>query len=710
MTINKNQIYDLIKQLSKNECYIGLHGIADNSDIKNDFSHLSKAEKAQKILELGLKNARGQTISHTVRNFGILENITASDAENINNYSFYSPSGEETIVVVAIPIFFEDSKGRKIFGGYKEEKKVSIDSAECITDYIFKDNIPSEMILGSYKYSADNQTVEFIENPKYYSHLSQSEKDDFINKYFSKFNVFDINDTEQIEKIIEFAKDWDNMPYLQKTIAQYERGLEMEKNESHTEIVDYEKELCQRLDKVLDACQHIDDVRADALELIRKTVNNNENYLEWLHYKKKDILEEQREFKDLPYILNDTKMPFYGQISTNEFSYGGADDALNSMIALPIYTMPQINGNLEENFRLKKKKKMLLGNNSCIIIEKSISNSELEKIKQTILEKIHNQEMNLGRKLTEKEKNNIISNVASLYDIENVTSFDLNSGLLVSDWENYSKENNIPNTNSNGSSAWKLASVKIIDNRARVNGHNYSLEGQLEATRLNKIDITELNYKKEEKNIEAELLKEIDENYEYRSILSKLGYKEMRDHNGEALIDLNELKKMIANGRTSEVALLLLKENKYLRDFIKNITKKDEKELELANMPNQEINVEEKSYSMDELDSTKLTNLDLSLVKPNYDIIFHSQTSNDLGITAIALYRVGKEFGIYVPMDKEAYNSLSKELKKQGMTIEQIDELCQKYYKEHKDEIDEMFLKELELTAFSDSMTDDYTK
>ncbi len=712
MTISREQVYELIKQLSENECYVGLHGIADKSDLINEFSHLSKNEKAKKILEVGLKNARGQTISHTVRNFGLLENMTIMDIKNINDYGFYSPSGEEAIVVISIPLFFEDSNGMKIFGGYKESKSSDIDSAECITDYIFKDNIPTEMILGFYTYNRNGNNVEFIENPKYYSKLSQSEKDEFINRYFNKYNAFDVNNDELIERVKEFANDWEHLSYLKKTIEQYEHRLEKQKNNSskETHSLDYAKELCQRMDKVLNGCQHISDIREDVLDFIRNAAKNESNYLEWLYYQKHDLLKEHREFKNLSYILDDPQLPFYSQLVTNEFSYGGNDNVFNSMIALPIYTMPQISGNLDENFRLKYFQKMQLGNNSCIVIEKSIANSELEIIKQAILEKIHNKELQIDRKLTEEEKNGIISSVTSLYGMENITSFDFNNGLLVPDWQKYSKENNIPDLNSNGLSTWQLTSMQIIDNRAKINGQIDTLEGQLEMQRFNDTDITKINHNKEEIKPEDALLNAIDENYEYRNILSKVGSDRLLGPNDEPLLDLNELRNMVANGKISEVGSLLYNENKYLRDMIKNSNKKDDEEIELLNQGNEENKTEEKGYSVIQLDSTKLSDLNMSLVKPNYDIIFHSQTSNDLGITEILLHRIGQELGLNVQMDKDAYNSFVEELKKQGKTIEQIDELCKKYYKEHKKEIDDMFLRELELNSFSATMNDNYTK
>ena len=682
MTVSKEQVYDLIKQLSEEECYIGLHGIADKADIINEFSNLPKNEKAKKILEIGLKNARGETISHTVRNFGTLENIDSSDIENINGYGFYSPSGEEAIVVVSIPLFFEDSSGRKIFGGYKERGNSDKERAECITDYIFKDNIPPEMILGYYTYNMNSNNVEFIENPKYYSRLSQSEKDSFINKYFNNFNAFDVNNEATIERIKEFANDWENMPYLKKTVEQYEQRLAKKNNYNiETHPLDYPKELCQRMDEVLNECQHVSDIREDALDYIRNAAKNDSEYLEWLYYKKYSLLKERNEFQNIPYILDNPHLPFDCQLETNAFSYGENDDVFNSMIVLPIYTMPQISGKLEENFRLKYFQKMLLGNNSCIVVEKSISNSELENIKQAILEKIHNKEMELNRKLTDEEKNNIISNVASIYGMENITSFDFSNGLLIPDWQKYSKEQNIPNVNIDGSSLWQLNSMQIIDNRAKTDGKVHTLEKQLETTRINNNDIT--NSKSEEET-EIKETGPLDE-----------------------LLDLSKVENMLDNGNLSEAVGLLFRENLRLRRILKEKTVTDEKNNELSNPNSQESKIAEKNYSLEELDSTKLSNIDMSLVKPDYDIILHSKKSKDLGIADILSYRIGRALGLNdIPLDKTSYNYLLEKMKQQGKTKEQIDALSKEYYFENKKEFDDMFLSELSLSSFSARMNE----
>ena len=226
-TISKDQIFNHIHGLIKEKSYVGLHGIADNSDIKNEYSHLSKQEKAENIMQTGLINARGETISHTLKIFGDLSNHKLDVYDGINNYSFNSPSGEEMIAVVAIPFFFEDSKGRKIYGGKRDytiyETRAKDDKPQCITDYEFRDKIPSEMVLGYYFYNNNSNEVTFVENPKYYTNLSQGEKDDFINATFREDRCLDVNNPELMQEMKEFAELQSSMgsDYLQKTIDDY---------------------------------------------------------------------------------------------------------------------------------------------------------------------------------------------------------------------------------------------------------------------------------------------------------------------------------------------------------------------------------------------------------------------------------------------------------------------------------------------------------
>ena len=252
MKLKKSELYNYIKEQLKFDCYVGLHGIADSSDLINEYSDLSKVDKARNIIKCGIINKRGVTIGLTVKNFGNLNSLTQEKINYFNNYGFYSPSGDEVIVVVAIPYYFEDSKGRKLFGGYKESSASSEyadnNMPECITDYLFRDNIPSEMVMGYYCYSNNDVEVEYSENPNYYSKLSQVQKDDFIGRWFAPNLSYDVNDSTSIEKI-KWASSLLGLAYIHgnnvktpiiNTIAQYERLGLLEKNSNINDKEQYD--------------------------------------------------------------------------------------------------------------------------------------------------------------------------------------------------------------------------------------------------------------------------------------------------------------------------------------------------------------------------------------------------------------------------------------------------------------------------------------
>ena len=238
MKINKNELYEFIQSRLQDECYVGLHGIADKSDLVNQYSILPKMDKAKNILDTGIINGRSTTIGLTVKNFGNLDDKDSDKISKFNSYGFYSPSGEEVIMIVAIPYYFSDSNGRKLFGGYKEYDSPIYKQntmPECITDYIFRDNIPPEMILGFYSYKHDDTEVEYVENPNYYSKLAQEQKDDFIVKWFIPTLSYDVNNNDTMANVeiagslLGLAFGDGNVTPVANTATQYRNLLEQTK-------------------------------------------------------------------------------------------------------------------------------------------------------------------------------------------------------------------------------------------------------------------------------------------------------------------------------------------------------------------------------------------------------------------------------------------------------------------------------------------------
>ena len=206
-TLPRGLIYAFVKSLLPEDCYVELHGIADSSDIANEYSGLPKIEKARNMQKIGIINKRGVTTQLTARNFGNLKESTDEKVGRFVNYGFYSPSGEQVIVVIAIPYFFTHSNGMNIFGGFNEYIPQGEGSYEevagCISDSVFSKLIPPELILGYYSYSDKDSLyddVTFVKNPRYYSNLSQEEKDKFIDKYYTSFR-YDVNDERHMRGV-----------------------------------------------------------------------------------------------------------------------------------------------------------------------------------------------------------------------------------------------------------------------------------------------------------------------------------------------------------------------------------------------------------------------------------------------------------------------------------------------------------------------------
>ena len=210
--IDKKMICDYINSLLKDRCYVGLHSIVDSPTTSNPYINLPKKEKAYSILKNGLINSRGGSMNRTVRFFGDLSGATADIKNKMSEYyeGINSRTGENYVVVVAIPYFFDGADGKKYFGGYKnyDSQAQFNEDIECYTDYKFSYLIPSEMILGYYTYDDNEKTVTFFQNPRYYSNLSEEEKIKFAEAIFKNDVArLDINNPKVIAKMEKYLKE-----------------------------------------------------------------------------------------------------------------------------------------------------------------------------------------------------------------------------------------------------------------------------------------------------------------------------------------------------------------------------------------------------------------------------------------------------------------------------------------------------------------------
>lgn len=227
MEVRRIDLYDFIQQQLLDQCYVGLHYIPDYSSTNREFWDINKEEKAKSIVETGLKNSRGGTISLTVRNFGDLSEVTDEKVWRFINYG--QSASNEVIIVVAIPYFFNHSDGRKIFGGYIEYEPYGSgnysEQAKCISDYIFRKHIPPEMILGYYKFDVNSDVAEYVPNNSHYLKLDQSKKDEFIEKYIPPLYAHDCNDKSYLDFLAPSGDDDDSeiFPHCAKTYRQLQK-------------------------------------------------------------------------------------------------------------------------------------------------------------------------------------------------------------------------------------------------------------------------------------------------------------------------------------------------------------------------------------------------------------------------------------------------------------------------------------------------------
>ena len=250
--VKQDGIAKYLRDLVGNDCSIGLHEIGLNSLYED------REETANKIMSEGLDNKRDGTTYFTVAYFG-----KEGHESDINTYDCYGSIDVKTIVVVAIPEVFEMSNGSTVYGGIFNKRNYNDDEghAECLTDYVFKSRIPSEFILGYYTYDKRNVEITntisgyeygdatFYENPKYYSKLSQEEKDTFISSNYKGNNFFDINNEQSISDFYRFGDFYITMDgeesFVSKTIKQYKqskyyknKGLDdMIKKDNYKEVI-----------------------------------------------------------------------------------------------------------------------------------------------------------------------------------------------------------------------------------------------------------------------------------------------------------------------------------------------------------------------------------------------------------------------------------------------------------------------------------------
>ena len=202
MKVKKDELYYFLSDNIGTSAYVGIHGTAIRGDIENKYMDMTKEEKAQNIMKIGLINKRASNLTLTCNFFGILPALTENankrklipllnDSSYINSYD----KGEQgqVMVVVAIPVEFIKSDNTKYFCGLIDVQSSNghYDDPFCLSDYLFKTQIPPECIYGYYTYqNKDDKEVNFHYNESYYSRLTPKKRDEFIKKNIEESYIF----------------------------------------------------------------------------------------------------------------------------------------------------------------------------------------------------------------------------------------------------------------------------------------------------------------------------------------------------------------------------------------------------------------------------------------------------------------------------------------------------------------------------------------
>ena len=238
--IKKRELFKYLEERLENDYYVGLHGISDIPDIQNQYANMSKLEKAESIMKIGLMNERHKSIKSTCKIYGRLSDTYEKYKDQIlgmNGYTCYRTKKEHVIVIVAVPTTFEHSDGRKILGGWMNVNVLYSDDdspVECITDKLFREEIPKEMILGYYYFENENPDAHFVGNDAFYENLAQEQKDKFIEKLFDRNDLaIDLNNTHYMEELMKRVRNQPNGYDVNLRENMIEQANELQQEKEH---------------------------------------------------------------------------------------------------------------------------------------------------------------------------------------------------------------------------------------------------------------------------------------------------------------------------------------------------------------------------------------------------------------------------------------------------------------------------------------------
>ena len=203
--MKRESIQSFIEELKDTDYNIAIHSISNTSAEEKKYIVKNIFEEGLK-LKPGWRTILATTIS--LRN----KKENPKIVEDMADYTYCD--GEQCNVIVMVPNFIANSKGKKIFLGFPPINKDTAGQQyeeKCILDSICNNLgiIPSEFILGYY-----NSSLEIEKNPNYYMNLTKEKQDRLFQKIqqnmtslYEKISDYVVkNNIEGLENIKELAR------------------------------------------------------------------------------------------------------------------------------------------------------------------------------------------------------------------------------------------------------------------------------------------------------------------------------------------------------------------------------------------------------------------------------------------------------------------------------------------------------------------------
>ena len=206
MEIPKTELYEIVEKLLLPDSTIGLHGIKLKHNNDSLYENISRVFN---ILDKGLevKSTRHHGLYGTVHMVG-------NERENKEilkeNFEAYRWADSVNFIIISIPQEIECIDGRKLYLGIPDiEEHILIDGPDpdpnysydeisntCLADVVLEQNVPSEFIIGNYRW-LNGENVNLTLNKKYVGFNGSKISIDLFNELEQRIKKWkDVNDID----------------------------------------------------------------------------------------------------------------------------------------------------------------------------------------------------------------------------------------------------------------------------------------------------------------------------------------------------------------------------------------------------------------------------------------------------------------------------------------------------------------------------------